>query len=76
MSAKTMDMQSEQVIKTTMIDMGERARTAQKLVAVSTSVQRKTALLKMAAAIRTASNDIVAANSKDLALGQEQEMGS
>ena len=74
MSAKTTDMQSEHSIKAIMVDMGERASTAQKLLAVSTPVQRETALLKMASAIRTASDDIIVANSKDLAFGHELEL--
>ena len=74
MSAKTTDMQSKHSIKATMIDMGERARTAQKLLAVSTSAQRKTALLKIASAIRTASDDIIIANSEDLALGHKRNL--
>lgn len=54
----------------TMLDMGRRGRASAKFVREASAQQRDEALVAMAAAIRAAAPDILAANAKDMAKGE------
>jgi glutamate-5-semialdehyde dehydrogenase len=49
-----------------LVDLGQRARAAQRVVGLATAEQKEAALRAMAASIRVAKNDILLANATDL----------
>lgn len=57
-----------------MMDMGTRARAASKAMAMRSPDDRSRALTAMAAAIRAAESDILAANQKDLDVGKAKDL--
>lgn len=74
MSAETIDAQDTLNIEALMLDMGQRARAAQKELSISTPEQRVAALNAMATAIRANEAAIIAANQKDMAFGRELDL--
>src|SRR5882724_10871394 len=70
MAAPLKTIEGSGEIAATMSDIGRRAKTAARVLALATTAQKDRALAGMASAVRASKSEILAANTEDLADGK------